>query len=197
MTLNEVLDKINWIGGSNKHFVHEMFNKNNTEYIIFKGYGVLTYVNGIDEEYTMRLKTYEPAHVIEFLKDHVSDICNWNQGWMEASDDFVSKERLINEIWKNKEHIKKDYGLEAFAIVTIIEQCYDNCIIENRYNTSANYLQENDSCNYSRYVDIKKAISIFEDMANRGTLLIGGKNTTQQDLFIQICGVLMKASSSE
>lgn len=191
MTLNEVLDKINWIGGSSKHFVHEMFNKNNIEYIIFKGYGVLTYVNGIDEEYTMRLKTYEPAHVIEFLIDHVSDTCNWNQGWMESSEQFISEERLINEIWKNKESIEREYGIDTFAIITIIEQYCNEIYVEDLFSV------KDTKCKYSKCVDVEKAISIFKDMADRGVLLTGERNITQQDLFLQICGVLMKASSSE
>lgn len=129
MTLNEVLNKIDWISGSKERFIHETFNKNNTEYIIFKGNGILTYVNGIKEEYTVRLETYEPTSVIEFLIDHVNDIYNWNQGWMISSEQFVSKERLVNEIWNNGSRIEKDYGIPVSVICDIVEQCCENIYI--------------------------------------------------------------------
>lgn len=40
-------------------------------------------------------------------------------------------------------------------------------------------------------ISAEKLINIFEDMANRGTLLCG-RNITQEDLLIQIIGTIVK-----
>lgn len=42
----------------------------------------------------------------------------------------------------------------------------------------------------------EKLISMFEDMANRGTLLTGD-NVSQQDLLVQIIGTIVKYSMDE
>lgn len=42
----------------------------------------------------------------------------------------------------------------------------------------------------------EKLISMFEDMANRGTLLTGD-NVSQKDLLMQIIGTIVKCSNME
>lgn len=44
-------------------------------------------------------------------------------------------------------------------------------------------------------ISAEKLINIFEDMANRGTLLCR-RNITQEDLLIQIIGTIVKVSMS-
>ena len=46
-------------------------------------------------------------------------------------------------------------------------------------------------------VNVCELIETFENMANRGTLLTGRNNITQEDLLIQIIGTIVKVAMED
>lgn len=71
-----------------------------------------------------------------------------------------------------------------------------NCRVEDLYcddEQSKSYTNNNST---EKVISVDNLIRTFEDMSNRGTLLVGS-NVTQRDLFIQIIGAITKVSMEE